>query len=163
MEKNNGPAGALAALLSHPDFTEGVVWYRRICAPDTLLFKEGDQGREVYVILKGSVRVLGTVDLDDERRIRPGFGELGEGEVFGELALFDNQPRSAAVVSVTPCELAVVDGERLLTFLDEHRDVGYPLFRELILILVRRLRGANRKIFSLFAWGLKAREIDKHL
>jgi CRP/FNR family cyclic AMP-dependent transcriptional regulator len=154
---------ALEALLTHPDFREGEVWQRRHYPPNTTLFSEGDAGQEVYLILKGAVRVLGNVDLDDARHIRPGFGDLGQGEVFGELALFDNQPRSASVVTVKECDLAVIDGEKLMQFLDSHPDVGFPLIKDLILILVRRLRMANQKIFALFAWGLKVRGIDKYL
>ena len=105
----------------------------------------------------------GNVDLDDARHIRPGFSDLAVGEVFGELALFDNQPRSATVTTVSACDLAVIDGARLMAFLDSHPELGYPLFKDLILILVKRLRSANQKIFALFAWGLKARGIDRYL
>jgi CRP/FNR family cyclic AMP-dependent transcriptional regulator len=157
------PASVFDGLLNHPDFREGAVWRRSHYPPNTTVFSEGDTGRDVFIILKGAVRVLGNVDLDDARQIRPGFGDLGEGEVFGELALFDSQPRSAAVVTVTACDLAVVDADELMHFLDSHPEVGYPLFKDLILILVKRLRAANKKIFALFAWGLKARGIDKYL
>lgn len=163
MSESKLPAGVLDALLSHPDFSEGAVWRRCHYPPNTTVFGEGDTGRDVFLILKGSVRVLGSVDLDDARHIRPGFSDLDEGEVFGELALFDSQPRSAAVVTVTDCDLAVVDADELMNFLDAHPEVGYPLFKDLILILVKRLRAANKKIFALFAWGLKARGIDKFL
>lgn len=153
----------LDTLLSHPDFKEGLIWRRRHLAANTTVFSEGDRGREVYLIATGTVRVLGNVDLDAKRQIRPGFSDLGAGEVFGELALFDNQPRSATVSTVTACDLIVINGDRLMGFLDDHPDLGYPLFKELILILVGRLRRADRKIFALFAWGLKAQGIDRYL
>lgn len=159
----NQAQSMLDSLLSHPDFCEGSLWQRRHFDANVTVFKEGDRGRQVYLILKGTVRIVGNVDLDEEHHIRPGFSDLGEGEVFGELSLFDNEPRSATVVTVTECEFAVIDGDRMMAFLDAHPDVGHPLFKELILILVNRLRKANRKIFALFAWGLKARGIDKHL
>lgn len=163
MKDAHGPGSILDDLLSHPDFKEGVIWQRRHYEANTTLFKEGDRGRDVYLVVQGTVRVLGNVDLDAQRQIRPGFSDLGEGEVFGELPLFDNQPRSATVVTVTACDMIVIDGDRLIQFLDGHPDLGYPLFKELILILVRRLRKADQKIFALFAWGLKARGIDKYL
>jgi len=163
MSETRLPGSVLDVLLNHPDFREGDVWHCRQFPPNTTLFSEGDTGREVYLILSGSVRVLGHVDLDDTRCIRPGFSDLTQGEVFGELALFDNQPRSATVMTVTACDLALVNGEELMRFLDTHPELGYPLFSDLILILVRRLRAANQKNFALFAWGLKARGIDKFL
>lgn len=154
---------ALYELLEHPDFVEGVYWCKRHYAANHTLFAEGDHGLEVYLILKGAVRVVGNVDLDDQRKMHPGFSELGEGQVFGELPLFDGEPRSATVITLKDCELAVLEGSRLMDFLDSHPDIGYPIFKELIHLLVGRLRQANRRIFSLFAWGLKVRGIERHL
>ena len=154
---------ALNILLDHPDFREGLLWTRRRVAADETLFAEGDRSSDVYLILKGKVRVVGNVDLDDQRTVHSGFSELREGQVFGELPLFDGEPRSATVITLTNCELAVMEGEALMAFLDAHPELGYPIFKELIHLLVGRLRQANRRIFSLFAWGLKMRGIDRYL
>ena len=153
----------LHKLLDHPDFTEGELWMRRTVAANQTLFTEGEQSDDVYLILKGKVRVVGNVDLDDQRTMHTGFSDLQEGQVFGELPLFDNCPRSATVITLTDCELAILAGEKLMNFLDTHPELGYPIFKELIHLLVGRLRKANRRIFSLFAWGLKMRGIDRHL
>ena len=153
----------LNGLLDHPEFVEGVLWSRRKAAAGETLFAEGDQSSEVYVILEGTVRVVGNVDLDDQRIMHSGFSELREGQVFGELPLFDGEPRSATVITLTDCELVVMEGEQLMAFLDAHPEIGYPIFKELIHLLVGRLRQANRRIFSLFAWGLKMRGIDRYL
>jgi len=158
-----GRAARLFQLLRHPGFREGVHWRRRRLGPDAVVFSEGDAGRDVYLVLEGRVRVVGNVDLDAHRRLHPGFSDLGPGEVFGELALFDRQPRSATVTTVAPTELAVLDGERLLAFLDAHPEVGYPIFKELIFLLAGRLRQANRRVFSIFAWALRERGIDREL
>ena len=154
---------ALNILLDDPDFREGLLWTRRRVAADETLFAEGDRSSDVYLILKGKVRVVGNVDLDDQRTVHSGFSELREGQVFGELPLFDGEPRSATVITLTNCELAVMEGEALMAFLDAHPELGYPIFKELIHLLVGRLRQANRRIFSLFAWGLKMRGIDRYL
>jgi CRP/FNR family cyclic AMP-dependent transcriptional regulator len=154
---------SLYKLLDHPSFEEGQVWTRRKVAANETLFREGDQGTEVYLILKGTVRVVGNVDLDDNRTVHPGFSDLGAGQVFGELPMFDGEPRSATVVALSDCELAVLEGEQLLAYLDDHPELGYPIFKELIHFLVGRLRQANRRIFSLFAWGLRRRGIDRDL
>ncbi len=153
----------LRALLEHPDFVEGQHWSREWYLAHQPIVEEGATGSQVYLLLDGKVRVLGDVALDEARHIRPGFFEFETGEVFGELALFDHGPRSASVVAVTDCELAVIDGDRLLAFLDQHRELGYEVLQELVGALVVRLRKTNRKLFSLMAWGLKARGFDEHL
>lgn len=153
----------LFGLLENPEIIEGVYWRRRCVGANGVVFHEGEKGRDIYLILSGSVRIVGNVDLDEQRRVRPGFSELAQGELFGELALFDDEPRSATVIAVTEVELAVLDGEVLLQFLDSHPEIGYPIVIELITTLVVRLRKANHRIFSLFAWGLKKHGIDEYL
>ena len=153
----------LFSLLDNPDFEEHKLW-QRVCQPaNSTIFSEGDHSSEVYLVLTGDLRVLGQVDLDNQRKIQPGFGELGKGDVFGEMAMFDDIPRSATVVSLTDVELAVIKADDLFAFLDNHPDCGYPIMKELLSVVVQRLRKANQRIFSLFAWGLKSKGLDGHL
>ena len=75
--------------------------------PREVIFREGDRGDRLYVIVDGEVEVLKQV---------PGRGEvplrrLGPGEVFGEIALISDQPRSAMVRSVSGVNLMAVDRE----------------------------------------------------
>ena len=150
-------------LLFHDDFPEGDCWRRRHYTAGEVIFREGDSGREVYLVLGGRVEVSSQIQLDGNRHVQPGFWGLGKGGVFGELAMFDDGPRSATVVTLSDCELAVLNGERLLAFLEQHPDIGFPLLLEFIRLLVGRLRSTNKKMVSLFAWGLKVHEIDRHL
>lgn len=150
-------------LLAHPDFQEGVHWRRCRYEAGTAVFREGDTGREVYLILEGGVRVIGDVELDAARRVQPGLCDLARGALFGELALFDRGARSATVTAVEDTELAVIDGDRLLAFFEDNPDLGYRFLRELLTMVVGRMRATNRKLVSLFAWGLKAHGIEGHL
>jgi CRP-like cAMP-binding protein len=145
------------------DFPEGVAWTRRSFAANEVIVREGEQAKDVYVVLEGWVRVTGTVEVDEQRRVHPGFCDLSSGQMFGELCLFDDEPRSATVAAISDCEIAVVDGQTLLRFLDSHPERGYPVLRHLIVTLVGRLRAANRRFVSVFTWGLKAHGIDRHL
>lgn len=150
-------------LLEHPGFKEGKHWRTARFNANATLFSEGDAGREIYLVLSGTLRVLGRVDLDQQRHIQPGFGELGPGDIFGELVLFDESPRSATVITVSETALAVLDGDQLLHFMETHPEIGYPILKELMTVLVGRLRKANQRIFSLFAWGLKSKGLDSLL
>lgn len=150
-------------LLNNPDFQEGQLWHKAQFSVNSTIFSEGDSGREIYLVLDGTLRVLGKVDLGEQRKIQPGFGEMAKGDVFGELVLFDEMPRSATVVTLSDVELAVIDGDELLAFLDARPEIGYPILKELITTLVVRLRKANQRIFSLFAWGLKTKGLDSYL
>lgn len=153
----------ISALLDHPAFREGEHWGRRRVAAGEPVFHQGETGSELFVILAGSVRVMGEVELEDHRHIQPGFCDLPAGTLFGELPLFDQGPRSATVVAVEDTELAVIDGQRLLIFFDANPELGYKILKRILTVLVGRLRSANKKLVSLFAWGLRAHQIEKHL
>ncbi len=150
-------------LLRQPGFAEGEAWRLVRFAPQDEIVRQGDTHKNLYWIRSGSVRVLGSVAMDEERQLRPGVCDLAAGEVFGELALFDEEPRSASVVAVDACELVEIDGNRLLDYLHAHPKQGYELLLAMMRIMVRRLRSSDHKIFSLLAWGMKAHHIDEYL
>jgi CRP-like cAMP-binding protein len=94
------------------------------------VFKAGDEGHEFFVVKAGKAAVrLGNRTLE----------VLGEGDIFGEMALIDSEPRSADVVAET--DLVVVPvGEKQFLFMTSEA----PFFAlSLMRVLVRRLRVAN--------------------
>jgi CRP/FNR family cyclic AMP-dependent transcriptional regulator len=95
------------------------------------LVQEGEAGREFFVLLAGEVSV--TVAGSE-------VAVLKEGEWFGELALIDPAPRDATVVTLSPCEVLVIDGQRFLPLLEQ-----VPVLANKIMIgLARRVREADR-------------------
>jgi CRP/FNR family cyclic AMP-dependent transcriptional regulator len=150
-------------LIARPDFGEGSAWQRIEADANEVVVREGEEGADIYLVLRGTVRIVGNLELEGNRHIHPGFYELGTGEVFGELALFDRGPRSASVIAVDRCVLARIPGDRLMAFLDAHPEVGYALLKELATVLVARIRRTDRKLLGVFAWGLQAHGIDEHL
>jgi CRP/FNR family cyclic AMP-dependent transcriptional regulator len=70
---------------------------------------------------------------------------LGPGEFFGEMGLIDDEPRSATVVTIEPCELLSIAKREFKKSLAENFDMSMAVMRG----LVRRLREADRKIGSL--------------
>ncbi|WJW74479.1 cyclic nucleotide-binding domain-containing protein [Thiohalobacter sp. IOR34] len=154
---------SLLDLLEEPAFAEGEFWQRRRYGPNQVLFREGEPGSELFVLLAGAVRVTGDLDLEAGRHIHPGVCDLQAGAVFGEVVLFDAGPRSATVTTLEASEVAVIDGDRLLAFFERHPEIGYPVLRQLMAVMVQRLRQTNKKVLALLAWGLKVHDIDQHL
>src|SRR2546428_5899687 len=70
---------------------------------------------------------------------------LGPGEFFGEMGLIDDEPRSASVVTIEPCELLSISKRDFKKCLLENSEMSMAVMRG----LVRRLREADRKIRSL--------------
>jgi CRP-like cAMP-binding protein len=78
--------------------------------PGQELFKKGDSGRDMYVILSGELEVA------DGNRI---FATVGPGEIVGEMALVSSEPRSATVRAINAATVTPVDERRFL-FLVQH-------------------------------------------
>ncbi len=91
------------------------------------IVREGDPGEEMYVIASGRV---------EARRSGHLLNELGDGEVFGEMAVLDPGPRSATVISLEPTHLLVLEQGPLHDLLIEQPQVALGI----ISVLVRHLR-----------------------
>ncbi len=150
-------------LFENPLFKENEYWRLVRFKKDEKVVEQGELGRDLFLIKVGCVRVLGAIELKDHKKIQPGVCDMGVGDIFGELSLFDHQPRSASIVCLEDSEIIVINGEKLMSFLEAHSDIGFQFMRDVMELLVKRLRASNEKVFSLFAWGLKAHKIDEHL
>jgi CRP-like cAMP-binding protein len=111
----------------------------------TNIFQHGDVGDKVYLILEGKVRIARQV---------PGVGEealavLGPGQVFGEMALLDESPRSADALSHEGCRLLAIAKEDLDDLLFQDKDLAYEVLWSTVHMLVGRLRSTNDKLTML--------------
>jgi CRP-like cAMP-binding protein len=110
-----------------------------------MIFKEGDQGDKMYLILDGAVRISRQV---------PGMGEealavLKTGTYFGEMALIDDFPRSADARAHEACRLFVIRKEDMEDLLFVDRDLAYDLLWTFVRTLSARLRSTNDKMTFL--------------
>jgi len=153
----------IQSILSDPLLIEVGIAERCQYEEGDAIIVEGSSDRSIYLIESGAVRVSGRVELEDRRHIQPGLCDLGVGEIFGELSLFESGPRTASVVAIEPCDLLVFDAEALAEHFDRHPERGYLVLKSLFSLLNGRLRQADRRLEFLFAWGLKAHGIDQHL
>jgi CRP/FNR family transcriptional regulator, cyclic AMP receptor protein len=111
------------------------------------VFQAGEPGGAMHVVLSGRVEV----SILDEDRKRVVLNELGPGELFGELSLFDGDPRSASVVALEATRTFQIDRadlERLFTrkpaaALDVLAVMGHRLRRTDLLLSQRVARNAN--------------------
>lgn len=82
------------------------------------VFRQGDPGEKVYLILKGAARVV-----QEEDEGAGNLAELGAGQFFGELAVLEQAPRSASVVATAALELVCIDGGWFRKVLDTHPEL----------------------------------------
>lgn len=97
------------------------------------IFTEGQEGRSLYIVVSGTVRVhIGTREL----------AQLREGTCFGEMSLFDAEPRSASVTTIEPCDCLVLTQQQLYEAIDETPGIAVNIIR----LLSRRIRELNQKM-----------------
>ncbi len=147
----------LKKIISDAKFREGIAWNSRHFKAGDRILEEGTEGRSLFLIESGEVRVMVTLKI--ERRVKPGICDLQAGDIFGELNLFEQHPRSASVTAISDVQLLELDGARLSHYLNQHPEIGYPLLKNLFQLMVTRLNKANRRIEYLLGWGLKAHNI----
>lgn len=129
--KSLGPeVGSFAQMAREKSYPKGSV----------ILF-EDDPGDSLFVVREGRVKVV--LVAEDGREVI--LGILGVGEHFGELALIDDQPRSAHVVAMEDSTLLVLRREDFRRRVEQSPQVAWALLLE----LSRRLRRADEKIGSL--------------
>jgi len=103
--------------------------------PGQVIVSEGEEGDRVYFILEGRVKVVSLSSA--KREIK--FGELGGEEIFGEMALIDNKPRSASVVTLIPTRVAFVRKHDFIDFLDTRSELAFRLMAYICLAIFRRM------------------------
>lgn len=121
---------------------------RRV-AKGTVIVRKGDAGSSLMAVLRGRVRVSSVSAEGKEVTITT----LGAGEVFGEIALFDGEPRSADVTALEETDLLIVERREFLPFLYQNTDVCLRL----LAMMSRRLRNASLALEELALHDLPER------
>jgi CRP/FNR family transcriptional regulator len=110
---------------------------RRFSAGE-VVFREGDDSDTAYVVHAGHARAIR--EHPDGRQIT--LATFGPGDIFGELAMFDDELRSATVEATDELEVLAIRGEDMRRLMYEHAEIAVKL----AVSLVRRLRGANERL-----------------
>jgi CRP/FNR family transcriptional regulator len=103
-----------------------------------VIFREGDQSDTCYIVRIGHARAIR--EHGDGRT--PTLAHFGPGDIFGELAMFDDERRSATVETLDDVDAIAILGPDMRRLLREHPEIAVKL----VISLGRRLRAANERI-----------------
>src|SRR4051812_37653908 len=107
-------------------------------APQQVIFREGDSSDTCYVVRNGHARALR--ENTDGRTLA--LAHFGPGDIFGELAMFDDESRSATVETLDAVDAIALAGSDMRRLLRQHPDIA----DKLVISLGRRLRDANERL-----------------
>lgn len=114
---------------------------------DVTLFMEGDPGEALYIVVDGSVRIGKSVPGAKEEAM----AFIERGGCFGEMALFDEFPRSATAIAHQECRVLFIEKRAFLDLLRGDPVIGRKILWAFCRTLSVRLRETTDRIVALFA------------
>ena len=115
----------------------------------TTLFSKGDPGNSLYAVISGTVKM--SISSPEGRNAI--LNIVGSGEIFGEIALLDGQPRSTDAIANSNCELFVIDRREFIPFVREQP----ALAMKFIELLCERLRSTSDQVEQIILQNLPGR------
>jgi CRP/FNR family transcriptional regulator, cyclic AMP receptor protein len=112
----------------------------KVFPPGTILFRDGERGKEMYVIQAGKVKI--TKEVRGKEQI---LAILGAGEFFGEMAILNNKPRSASATVLEDSKMLVIDPKTFEVMIKNNTEIAVRMIQK----LAKRLEEADHQIESL--------------
>ena len=97
----------------------------------SVIFREGERGHSAFLLERGEVEI--SVQRNGQN---VALARRGPGEVFGEMAIIDDQPRSATVTAVRPCQLLMITRDQLVNRIEQTD----PVLRMCLRVILQRFR-----------------------
>ncbi len=118
-----------------------------------LLFREGDEGKELYIVENGSIAITIRLPDGNEKEI----AEIKTGDFFGEMSIFEEAPRSATCYAKTDTRLLMINQDEFFQMIDASPDIAVKIMYKMLTITTRRLRNTNEFVADTVRWGEEAR------
>lgn len=120
-----------------------------------VIMKEGDIGDSMFLFLEGEVEVSKNLTLKIGKH---GFSKAEKSMVklnaeyvsfFGDMAMFENDTRSATITASTDCLLYEIKRDDFERLCSEHPEIGYKVIRKIATVLCQRVRKGNQDVLKL--------------
>ena len=136
---DDGELARIAEICRTQDFVSG-----------EYIFREGEAGNRLYLIVEGDVRIS---------RVVPGSGEealavLKPGALFGEMSVFDRSERSTDAISNGGTKALTISRSDFEMLLDFDREIAYKVLWSCVRLLSGRLRATNDSLRSFLAMSM---------
>lgn len=109
---------------------------QKLYRPGEKIFSKGDTGEEAFVVMRGQIDIL------LENGAAP-LAQIGNGQIFGELAFLDSTPRAASAVATQPSILLVIKRNAFNDLVEHEPHLGMVVMRNIAVELSNRLRKTN--------------------
>lgn len=120
-------------------------------AKGEIVFAENSEGKDFFLVVNGAVSINKNVAGGRKRNL----SNLKKGDIFGELALFDSQPRSADAEATEDSEVIEFSNEKFRNLLKNNLVISFIIQTRIIRVLCRRLRDTDEMLKEGVIWGFK--------
>jgi signal transduction histidine kinase len=125
-------------------------------ASGQIIFDDGSVDTNgMYVIRKGTIKIFKSV-VDDSSR-QQAVAVLKEGNFFGEMALLDEEVRSAGAAALDDCELLFLSRASFNEIIGQNLETAHRILTQIAKVMSRRLRDTNNLFREVVSWGYRAR------
>jgi len=107
---------------------------------DQVIFRDGDPGDSLYLIVDGSVRISKMQNNKEEA-----LAILEAKSFFGEMTILDKMPRSAWAIANCDCSVFQIEADKLFDLFNKDREIAYKFLYAFCVTLTKRLRMTNEK------------------
>jgi diguanylate cyclase (GGDEF)-like protein len=118
----------------------------------TILFKEGDKGDELFIVKKGVI--ASTIRLPDGTQKQ--IAQFKGGNFFGEMAIFENAPRSATCIALEKSDLFTMHKDDFYQAIESHPKIAIDIMYKMLTIITQRLRNTGKFLSDMVRWGNEA-------
>ena len=133
--------------LNHKDLKSLIqLMHNRSYNPGEIIFSQGDPGIGLYIIHEGEVIIERCADNGQKVKL----ATFTRGDFFGELALLDEDKRSASAIAVKESKLAVIFKPDLDDYIEKNPKRGMKILQGISQILAARLRNVNQDFVTLY-------------
>ncbi|MBN1799201.1 MAG: GGDEF domain-containing protein [Spirochaetales bacterium] len=119
---------------------------------DTVLCKEGDKGDELFIVRKGTIASAIKLPDGNQKQI----AQFKGGNFFGEMAIFENAPRSATCFALEKSELFTMHKNDFYKALEDHPEIAISIMYKMLSIISQRLRNTGKFLSEMVRWGNEA-------
>lgn len=118
------------------------------------IFDEGDEADGLYIIVDGNVKICKLLK-DSEKQ--QAVAVLKENDFFGDMALIDEEKRSASAICVTPTSVLFMSRALFDDLIRRDTHTAYLIFAQLSVVMSKRIRKTNNLFREILRWGVTAR------
>jgi diguanylate cyclase (GGDEF)-like protein len=123
-------------------------------AKDSIIFDEGTYGSELFIVASGEVAAFITLPDGNLREV----ARFTTGDFFGDMAIFENDVRSATCIAQTNCTLLSLTASNFFTIINSHPSAAIKIMYDMLTVISQRLMKTGSFLTEMIQWGEAARK-----